>query len=226
MRCGCGGWRQQRETGERARERQSPESARGKSCSLSLSLSLSLSRARAAARPAGRESAEAALEPATGPQTPQTHTSHARQRERGASEHSLSHRDYKVFKRNYNRKKKYAASEPREQQGRGSTPHAHTRHLDLPTPARARHTAPARAPADGLWGHNRSAPVDPPGTRRHTSSPPARWPVQGYQFLYINYTPSAMSHVDVRQHIDGHCAQNPHLLRERCGSRRRDLTIW
>ena len=202
MRCGCGGWRQQRETGERARERQR---AHGGRAALSLSLSLSLASARGGAARGARERRGGARACHRPPEARRhRHTPHTRDRESGASEHSLSlsHRDYKVFKRNYNRKKKYAASEPREQQGRVSTPHAHTRHLDLPTPARARHTAPARAPADGLWGHNRSARRPPRYAAPHQLTTPARWPVQGYQFLYINYTPSAMSHVDVRQHID------------------------
>jgi hypothetical protein len=192
--------------GRQERERASGrERTGGELLSLSLSLSLSRERARRGAARGARERRGGARACHRPPEARRhRHTPHTRDRESGASEHSLSlsHRDYKVFKRNYNLKKKYAASEPREQQGRVSTPHAHTRHLDLPTPARARHTAPARAPADGLWGHNRSARRPPRYAAPHQLTTPARWPVQGYQFLYINYTPSAMSHVDVRQHID------------------------
>ena len=205
MRCGAG------DGGSRGRQERERASGRERTGGelLSLSLSLSLASARGGAARGARERRGGARACHRPPEARRhrpchRHTPHTRDRESGASEHSLSlsHRDYKVFKRNYNRKKKYAASEPREQQGRVSTPHAHTRHLDLPTPARARHTAPARAPADGLWGHNRSARRPPRYAAPHQLTTPARWPVQGYQFLYINYTPSAMSHVDVRQHID------------------------
>ena len=199
---GDGGSRGRQARRESAR---AAESARGESCSLSLSLS----RARAAARPAGRESAEAALEPATGPQPDATDTHLTRETERGRersvrpSEHSLSHRDYIRFSKETTIAKKSMLRQNRES-SRGESPRRTPtrRHLDLPTPARARHTAPAPGPRRTDCGGITEAPVDPPGTRRHTSSPPARWPVQGYQFLYINYTPSAMSHVDVRQHID------------------------
>ena len=68
--------------GSRGRQERERASGRERTGGELLSLSLSLSRARAAARPAGRESAEAALEPATGPQTPQTHTSLTRETER------------------------------------------------------------------------------------------------------------------------------------------------
>ena len=189
------------QTGERARERQR---AHGGRATLSLSLSLSLSRERARRR--GPRGARAQRRRSSLPPAPRRHrhTPHTRDRESGASEHSLSHRDYIRFSKEtlQSQKKVCCTSKPREQQGRVSTPHAHTRHLDLPTPARARHTAPARAPADGLWGHNRSARRPPRYAAPHQLTTPARWPVQGYQFLYINYTPSAMSHVDVRQHID------------------------
>ena len=161
---------------DRRESARAAESARGESCSLSLSLSLSLASARGAARPAGRESAEAALEPATGPQTPQTHTSHARQRESGAFEHSLSlsHRDYKVFKRNTTIAKKSMLRQNRES-SRGESPRrTPTRATSISRLPRARGTQRPPGPRRTDCGGITEAPVDPPGTRRHTSSPHRR----------------------------------------------------
>jgi hypothetical protein len=149
---GDGGSRGRQARRESAR---AAESARGESCSLSLSLSLASARGGAARGARERRGgARACHRP---PDATDTHLTHTRDRESGASEHSLSHRDYKVFKRNYNRKKSMLRQNRESSRGESPRRTPTRRHLDLPTPARARHTAPARAPADGLWGHNRSA---------------------------------------------------------------------
>ena len=132
------------------------ESARGESCSLSLSLSLASARGGAARGARERRGgARACHRP---PARRHRHTPHTRDSESGASEHSLSHRDYIRFSKETTIAKKSMLRQNRES-SRGESPRRTPtrRHLDLPTPARARHTAPARAPADGLWGHNRSA---------------------------------------------------------------------
>jgi hypothetical protein len=149
--------------GDRRESARAAESARGESCSLSLSLSLSLASARGGAARGARERRGGARACHRPPDATDTHLTHTRDRESGASEHSLSHRDYKVFKRNYNRKKSMLRQN--RESSRGESPRrTPTRATSISRLPRARgtqrqHTAPARAapPADGLWGHNRSA---------------------------------------------------------------------